>query len=311
MSSPFAGYWKLYGRENAEVLANAIPMSNQFKCAMKSVRTCEEIHVNGDNVHVNIHVPEYTIPAHSKEINFTFGEETCQSLPFGATGKGTVVKESDTKWVAKLTHEKGSCTIVREIRNGEMWVTVEGCHGVKMVRKFERHVESCGVASTTCTKECASPFQGCWRLYGSQNYDKYMEVIGVPAHWRCIFSNLCVKESIHVNGEDVHIKICLPDVHVKPHIHEVSFKFGEARELALPFGHHALGNPHKVSETKWETTLSNSEKLGNAKLTCEIVNDELWHTIETKGKHFVQKFERARCGSADSTWSCSSAKNTC
>jgi hypothetical protein len=297
MSSPLAGCWQLYGKENAEVLAESLMLPNQFKCAMKNVRISEEVHVNGDNVHVNIHVPEYSIPAHGKDINFTFGVEHVQSLPFGKQGKGTVQKESDTKWVAKMAHDDKTCTITREIRNGEMWVTIEG-HDVKTVRKFERCTENCGGASAQCPKDCASPFQGNWRLYGSDNFEKFMEHLGVPAHWRCIFSNMCVRESIHVNGNDVHVKIHLPDVHVAPHSHEYSFKFGEPHEISLPFGHHATAAVKKVSETKWQAAL-NSTKLGESQLTREIVGDEMWATLDVKGKHVIYKFtRRGPCGDA-------------
>lgn len=144
---------------------------------MKSVRVSEEVHVNGDNVHVNIHVPTYSVPAHSKEINFKFGVEHTQSMPLGKCGKGTVTKESETKWTAKLTHDAGcSCTITREIRNGEMWITMEGQNS-KTIRKFERCSQ--GAASEcTSSKTGCSPFQGSWRLYGSDNFDHFLETAG-------------------------------------------------------------------------------------------------------------------------------------
>lgn len=287
-----AGCWKLYGRENADVLAETLNLPKQFKCAMKNVRICEEIHVNGDNVHVNIHVPTYVIPAHSKDINFTFGVEHAQSLPFGKCGKGAVTKESDTKWVANLAHENGTCTITRELRNEEMWVTIEGCKGVKTVRKFERVTESCSGEQCPTQKSCKSPFQGCWRLYGSDKFDEFMEAIGVPPHWRCIFANMCVRESIHVNGDDVHVKICLPEVRVPAHTHECSFKFDQEHEMCLPFGHSATAKGHKVSETKWESKLKTA-KLGELTLTREIIGEEMWTTIDVQGKHVVHKFARA------------------
>lgn len=284
-SSPFQGCWKLYGRENAELMACSLKLPKQFICAMKQVKICESIHVNGENVHVNICVPEYTVPAHGKDINFAFGVECTQSLPFGSTGKGTVQKESDVKWVAKLTHEQGACTITRELRNGEMWVTIESSKGVKTIRKFERCPQS-------CQGPCSSPFQGTWRLYGSEGFEAFMEAIGVPPHWQCIFANMTITEHIHVNGNDAHIKICIPEVTIPCHSHEFSFKFGEPHEFKLPFGHHATAVGKKESETKWSGKLTNCEKLGDVPFTREIVNDEMWVTLDVQGKKIVHKFEK-------------------
>lgn len=299
MSSPFAGCWQLYGRENVDVLADTLALPLHFRNAMKNVRVCEEIHVNGDHVHMNVHVPTYCIPAHGKDVNFTFGVEHTQSLPFGRQGKGTATKESETKWTGKFTHPDGHANLTREIKNDEMWVTIEGRDGVKCVRKFERCVESCGAGPVACPGQKAgcSPFQGCWRLYGSDNFDKFMESIGVPLHWRCIFGNTCVTESIHVNGNDVHIKIHLPEILVPAHQHEFSFKFGEPHEIHLPFGHTATASGSKVSETKWQAKLTNSITLGEAQLTREIVGNEMWTVLEAKGKRIVHKFTKcAPCG---------------
>jgi len=269
------------------------------------VRICEEIHVNGDNVHVNVHVPQYSIPAHGKDINFTFGVEHVQSLPFGKQGKGAVQKESDTKWVASLAHDHGTCTITREIRNDEMWVTIEGSQGAKTVRKFERCVEACKDEAAACpSKACSSPFQGNWRLYGSDKFEEFMTAIGVPPHWRCIFANMCVRESIHVNGNDVHVKICLPEVKVAAHSVEYSFKFGQSHEMCLPFGHSGTAHPQKVSESKWQSTV-NTQKLGDITVTRELMGDEMWTTIDVKGKHIVHKF--VRCGPSGSVPPCVSS----
>jgi len=197
-----------------------------------------------------------------------------------------------------MAHDNMTCTITREIRNGEMWVTIEG-KDVKTVRKFERCTEACAGAPAQCPKDCASPFQGKWKLYGSDNFDKFMEALGVPAHWRCIFANMCVCETIHVNGNDVHIKICLPEVCVPSHCHEVSCKFGVPHEMSLPFGHHAMATATKVSETKWQVALTNCPKLGDATLTREMMGEEMWTTLEAKGKRIVHKFVRkGSCGDA-------------
>lgn len=293
MTSPFAGCWKMYGAENCSFIADALPIPAPFKCAMKSVRKCEEIHVNGDNVHVNAHCPTFSVPAHSKEINFTFGVEHSQSLPLGKCGKGTVTKESDNKWVAKMAHEGGSCTITREIRNGEMWVTMEGAQG-KAIRKFERCTESCsGAAAAQCAnKTGCSPFQGTWRLYGSDNFDKFLEAAGVPAPLRCIMNNTCVSETIHVNGDDVHVRICVPEIIVPAHTEEHHFKFGEAHECSLPFvPQGTTATVQKLSESKWQAKVS-CKAQGDAVFTREIVNNEMWFTVEAKGKRAVFKFNR-------------------
>jgi len=298
MCSPFAGCWKLYGRENAEVLADMLHLPSQFKLAMSRVRICEEINVCGDNVHVNVMVPSYTVPAHSKEINFAFGVEHCQSLPFGRTGKGTVQKESETKWVFNFTHEDGNGSVTRELRNDEMWVHVE-TKGVKAIRKFER-CNSSKAGECPSAKAGASPFQGCWKLYGSDNFDKFMEVVGVPLHWRCVFANMTVMESIHVNGNDVHVKICLPDVVVNCHNHEISGKFNEPHEVSLPFGQRGTVAMQKISETKWQGKVTGCCALGECSITREIHGKEMWVTIDVKGKHVVQKFHHCGpCGSQD------------
>lgn len=289
MTSHFAGHWKLYGCDNADLLLDGLMLPKPIKCAMKNVPITEDVHVNGDNVHVNIHVPTYSIPAHSKEINFTFGVEHTQSLPLGRSGKGISHKESENKWVAKLALDGCSCIITREIRNGEMWVTMES-QNTKTVRKFERCKHDTASESSTCKTAC-SPFQGSWRLYGSDNFDHFMETAGVPAFWRNLLAHANVWETIHVNGEDVHIKICMEEIIVPSHCVQSSFKFNEPHEVTMPFGHKFTATVQKLSDSKWHAKVS-CKSLGDATFTREIINNETWATLEAKGKRVVFKFSR-------------------
>lgn len=292
MASPFAGWWHLYGRDNVDALTESLGLPKEFRQAIKNVRFCEEIKVEGEHVKLNMYIPSYKVPAHFKDINFAFGVEREQALPFGRKGKGTVNKESEHKWVAKLACNEGSCTVTRELVNNEMWVTIEG-NGVKCVRKFKRAFDY--IRCVTWPKNCTSPFQGPWRLYHSENLDKYLEALGVPAHWRNVFTNVVIGESIHVNGNDVHIRICVPEVVIPARVREFSFQFGKESEYPLPFGHSGRATGQKVSNTKWQAKLNSTLTQGDATLTRELVGDEMWVTLEAKGKRVMHKFVRVQC----------------
>lgn len=304
MTSPFQGKWHLYGTQNICAFMDALPLPPAVKCAISQVRITEDIHVNGDDVHVSIGVPAHEIPAYSKEINFHFGTEHDASLPFGGQAKGSIKKESDTKWVGNFKCEKhGAVTITRELLNCEMWVTIEA-KGVKTIRKFERPCEwKCPMKGTKeCptkegTKECPttcptkSCFQGPWVLYGSENFEGFMDAIGVPCGLKTLFKNVQVHENIHVNGDNVHLRICIPSVLVPAHTHELAWKIGEEHDLELPFGHKARAKGKKESDTKWTATLTGS-MLGETHLTREIRNGEMWVTFDTPRGKCIRKFEK-------------------
>lgn len=286
MASPMQGKWTLYGTENIEVFMGALPLPAAVRRALEQTRIYEDVHVNGDTVHVNIGVPTYEIPCYSKELNFHFGTEHDVSLPFGGMAHGSTTKVSDTKWVGKFQEKvHGECTITRELVNNEMWVTLE-TKGAKAIRKFER---PCDHKCSDCPK--TSPFQGKWKLYGSENFDNFMTAIGVPEGLKRLFQSVTICESIHVNGDNVHVKICIPSVVVPAHHHEIFWTFGQEHDLHLPFGHACRAKGKKESDTKWTATLTGGP-MGETHLTREIRHGEMWVTFETPRGKCIRKFEK-------------------
>jgi len=225
----------------------------------------------------------------------------------------------------KSTETGTPITVTREIIGGEMWVSIEA-RDTKMVHKFERTaavpcpvtgryaVESSPSCSTVCptgtgsnttcptgANKCptgtpclptCSPFAGSWSMYGTEGEDQFYAAANVPEPIRSLIAHQRIFETIHVNGQHVHIRVCISPVHVHARVHESNFTLGKEHEYVCPFTNDtakAIGK--KESESKW-TGSASGLKGGDIHFTREVVNGEMWVTFESVKGKIVRKYER-------------------
>lgn len=350
-SSSFNGKWRLYGTENSHLFAESFQLPAHIASTLVHLRPREEVHVNGDSVHVRLEIPPFEIPGCTVEKNATFNQQcTVPLISTGSNASGTLKKVSDTLWVANLTSpDAGPITVTREIIGGEMWVSIEA-RGAKMIHKYERtravpcpitgrypymypasessymsicpdsksmsgysYSTSCpcptGSSSCPCPASCPcksssscpkstmssatlSPFAGSWSMYGTEGSDQFYAAANVPEMIRRLMTNVRIFETIHVNGENVHVRICVSPVHVPARVHELRFSFGQQYDYTCPYtGSLAKGTATKMSDTKWTGKVTGL-KSGDLTLTRELVNGEMWLTFANAKGPVVRKFER-------------------
>jgi hypothetical protein len=83
-------------------------------------------------------------------------------------------------------------------------------------------------------------------------------------------------ESIHVNGDKVHIRICVAPCKIPPKTAEMHWTFGQEFEFINPITSTTMkAVPTKVSDTKWVIKVSTG-KFGEITVTYDMVGTDLW-----------------------------------